>query len=315
MGNDNLTRAMLVALFERAYDRQFVIELENSLISFIDSGLNSYQLESMNSYYRLLAHQVAEYHGLKHALAKNNDTCVVVFKGEETFVRDSGKILLQNLDPPHGSLENWSSYPTELFKTKSPHSVAHKNSSLQPQDQSWESQNTTPNDNLPTTPQKPIAMDDDSPQPHQFETSRYKFSQQSQKPRKRKFIRRSVSYAAPPFYYQPPPLAPPTYPMSYMIYNPYPMMYIPQDHRFPQYQPDLHSMGMNQFNYGPISEVQAFQSSASGSSVFSSKRPEPEHNQSFESASLSERQDSSEAQTDIESSMNKISSNLERLEI
>lgn len=93
-----LTPAMMTALFHKPHDRQFVIELENSITSFINSNAESYELRPMNSYYRLLSHQVAEYHNLKHTLARARDNCVIIFKGDG-FENMQGKPFLQNLHP------------------------------------------------------------------------------------------------------------------------------------------------------------------------------------------------------------------------
>lgn len=93
-----LTPAMITALFHKPHDRQFVIELENSIASFVNSNAESYELRPMNSYYRLLSHQVAEYHNLKHALARTHDNCVIIFKGDG-FENMQGKPFLQDLQP------------------------------------------------------------------------------------------------------------------------------------------------------------------------------------------------------------------------
>ncbi|QLG73389.1 hypothetical protein HG535_0E04730 [Zygotorulaspora mrakii] len=89
---------MLTALFHKPNDRQFVIALENSILSFIDSNADSCELAPMNSYFRLLSHQIAEYHNVKHALARSHDNCVIVFKGHG-FVKSMRKPLLQNCLP------------------------------------------------------------------------------------------------------------------------------------------------------------------------------------------------------------------------
>ncbi|QHS72057.1 Rbs1p [Saccharomyces paradoxus] len=95
-GNWGLTPAMEAGLFQKPQDRIFIIELENSIVSFINSNTESFQLRPMNSYYRLLSHQIAEYHNLNHVLARTQDSCVILFKGEN-FQKIEGKPLLQEL--------------------------------------------------------------------------------------------------------------------------------------------------------------------------------------------------------------------------
>lgn len=94
-----LTPAMLTALFKRPHDRQFVIDMESSVLNFIDSSQNSLELRPMNSYYRLLSHQIAEYHHLRHVIARNNESCVILFKVEETQKHRGQKPMLKDLEP------------------------------------------------------------------------------------------------------------------------------------------------------------------------------------------------------------------------
>ncbi|SCU91991.1 LADA_0F13498g1_1 [Lachancea dasiensis] len=291
MDHGKLSRAMAIALFERAYDRRFVIELEDSMISFMDSGLTSYQLESMNSYFRLLAHQVAEYHGLRHELAKNNDSCVVVFKGE-SFVRDVNKVPLQKLDPSEAKCDNWSQASSDSeggeigqwkgpnkWKPKVPHHHRVK-------DQVLASQN-----GLPTTPKKSTVVDDDSPQPHQFETSRYRFRRQQQAspaqgPRRRKSYKNTNTYMGPQMFYQAPPIIPPNFAMPYMLYNSYPMIYMPPENQYSQYPQGPLSMPAGQFNYGPLPEGPLADSSKGGSTLFTGNKLDIEINAPSESTSV-----------------------------
>ncbi|KAL3230153.1 RNA-binding suppressor of PAS kinase protein 1 [Nakaseomyces bracarensis] len=94
-----LTPAMLTALFKRPHDRQFVIDMEASVLNFVDSKQNSLELRPMNSYYRLLSHQIAEYHHLRHVIARNNESCVILFKVEETQKLKGTKPMLKDLEP------------------------------------------------------------------------------------------------------------------------------------------------------------------------------------------------------------------------
>lgn len=98
MENLKVTAALLVALFQKPHDRLFLMELENDILDFIGSSAYTYQLKPMNSYYRLLSHQVAEYHGLQHTVSKDDDKCVIVYK-QNNFRPNKGLILLQHLEP------------------------------------------------------------------------------------------------------------------------------------------------------------------------------------------------------------------------
>ncbi|QGN17053.1 r3H_encore_like protein [Kluyveromyces marxianus] len=93
-----VTPALLIALFQKPQDRVFLIELENSIIDFVGSSAYTYQLKPMNSYYRLLSHQVAEYHGLQHTVSKDNDKCVIVYK-QSDYEPKTNLVLLQQLEP------------------------------------------------------------------------------------------------------------------------------------------------------------------------------------------------------------------------
>ncbi|SCU99182.1 LAFA_0G22474g1_1 [Lachancea sp. 'fantastica'] len=285
MGDICLTKAMSVALFERSYDRQFVIDLENSLVSFMESEHVSYQLAPMNSYYRLLAHQLAEYHGLKHALAKNYDTCVVVFKGE-SFSRSLDIPLLQHLDLGnelyrHRIREVEGSRKLGSGPVQTTHSNANNVRVLATQKRA----NHTASAKIdgPTTPQKSriaaIDEEDDSPQPRQFETSRYSFEQQAETHRqKRRSHKKSHSLTTPPIYSQPMAAPPPLFniPIPYMMYNPYAMMYIPPEHQFPPYYQGPNALHMSPYaNYNSAVEPpRILESSRSDNSVFSGRKSE-----------------------------------------
>lgn len=62
-----------------AKDRMFILSLEQDLLQFISSNTDSYLLRPMNSYYRLLTHQTAEYYSLGHSL-HNDAKSILVFK-------------------------------------------------------------------------------------------------------------------------------------------------------------------------------------------------------------------------------------------
>ncbi len=60
-------------------DRIFVLRLEKELILFINTDVPSLELKQMNSYYRLLSHQVADYYRLGHVVSSSGNT-VIVYK-------------------------------------------------------------------------------------------------------------------------------------------------------------------------------------------------------------------------------------------
>lgn len=217
----DLTPAMHTALFHKPHDRQFVIELEDAIVSFIESNAESYELRPMNSYYRLLSHQIAEYHNLKHALARTHDNCVIIFKGE-TFEKSSDKPLLQQLQPmlmasptleplvsilPSQESKNGKKY--KILKRREEQDAANTSLTPEDEDSSVDLQSYS-NDSEATLEQQRIKRekqyeqrkqeifdsnkmdgqdiaaekdgDGNSPQPYQFETSRYRFNQVDNQP-------------------------------------------------------------------------------------------------------------------------------------
>lgn len=75
---DRLPPALYSALVSS--HRAFCLSLEASLVHFAESPTDSFQLPPMSRYHRLLAHQMAEYYGLRHSLGSEG-SCVLVFKG------------------------------------------------------------------------------------------------------------------------------------------------------------------------------------------------------------------------------------------
>lgn len=228
-----LTPAMIAALFHKPNDRQFIIAMENSIISFVNSNADSYELSPMNSYFRLLSHQIAEYHNLKHALARSHDNCVVIFKGHG-FAQIENKPPLQTLAPPPialaQELEQQEAYLENDFKNKhtkkyrilrrslvdhtsKPTIVAareenegkesslgsvNSDATLEERREEKERQYELRKQEIFETPKK-IGSEDslvkdpesNSPQPHQFETSRYRLSNvDSQSPPQLRYNRR-----------------------------------------------------------------------------------------------------------------------------
>lgn len=204
-----LSSAMVTALFHKPHDRQFIIELENSILSFIQSNAESYELRPMNSYYRLLSHQIADYYNLRHALARAHESYVIIFKGEG-FRPLSGKPLLQELDQTgkvsdsldglHQSQDLKNSRKYKILRraegglngSVSPIASESESSSIDPQSDydgskadlesqrvERERQYEQRKQEIFDTPHKeglPSENDEgNSPQPYQFETSRYKF--------------------------------------------------------------------------------------------------------------------------------------------
>lgn len=207
-----LTPAMLTALFQKPHDRQFIVELENSVVSFVDSNAESYELRPMNSYYRLLSHQVAEYHSLKHALARSHDNCVIIFKGDG-FRKKEDKPLLQELQPlcmipgipevedgnktgkryrilkrrdGEGSSPSTSNSWVENEQEDKSNGAYNSAATLEQQRFERERQYEQRKQEIFHTPKKNehedeqdenSTLDNNSPQPYQFETSRYRFNQ------------------------------------------------------------------------------------------------------------------------------------------
>lgn len=213
----DLSPAMRTALFHKPHDRQFIVDLENSILSFIESNAESYQLRPMNSYYRLLSHQIAEFHGLKHALARAHDNCVIIFKGDQ-FRATKGGRLLQHLGPASPKSDESSKSSSPVGGSQNPdaksgrrYRILKRQGDLQdcvtpPSEEDCELDTNAQNDandsvaNLENqkiererryeqrkqeifdTPKKDQATsekdkDGTSPQPSEFETSRYQFHQ------------------------------------------------------------------------------------------------------------------------------------------
>ncbi|QLL31617.1 hypothetical protein HG536_0B04810 [Torulaspora globosa] len=197
---------MVTALFHKPHDRQFIIDLENSIVSFIESNAESYELRPMNSYYRLLSHQIADYHNLKHTLARAPSNYVIIFKGAG-FQRLSGKPLLQELEPVSSTFESLqhSQEAKSSKKYKILKRIEGQDGSTSPSLADSEISSTGPSSDFDgskadlelqriererqyeqkkqeifdTPHREEVSPDKDeegsSPQPSQFETSRYRF--------------------------------------------------------------------------------------------------------------------------------------------
>lgn len=67
-------------------DRMFILRFEMEIISFINSTeVDSWKLNPLNSYFRLLTHQVAEYYQLGHILLKDG-VSMVIFKNNTSAI-------------------------------------------------------------------------------------------------------------------------------------------------------------------------------------------------------------------------------------
>ena len=69
--SSTLPDILRTTLIGKPDDRIFLIQLEKTLLSFIDSISDSLVIGPFNSYYRLLSHQVAEYYGLNHTVMRD----------------------------------------------------------------------------------------------------------------------------------------------------------------------------------------------------------------------------------------------------
>ncbi|CDK29562.1 unnamed protein product [Kuraishia capsulata CBS 1993] len=96
-----ITPILYTALFnDNPNDRHFILNLEKDLIEFIKApASDSWRLNPLNSYYRLLTHQIAEYYTLGHILLK--DACsMVIFKNNTSMVNNSKPIAADGLSVP-----------------------------------------------------------------------------------------------------------------------------------------------------------------------------------------------------------------------
>lgn len=75
--------ASLHSALVNSRDRMFALRLEHDITCFLDSTHDSIELKPMNSYYRLLSHQVSDYYQLGHIVSPNGAT-VILFKTSKT---------------------------------------------------------------------------------------------------------------------------------------------------------------------------------------------------------------------------------------
>uniref|UniRef100_A0A060T353 ARAD1C29568p n=1 Tax=Blastobotrys adeninivorans TaxID=409370 RepID=A0A060T353_BLAAD len=93
--HDEIDPVILSALFD-VRNRMFVLRLEQSMCNFIKSSQTEMDLDPMNSFYRLVAHKVADYYGLGH-LSNNDAASVTLFKEKEVRLPS---VRLGNIRPP-----------------------------------------------------------------------------------------------------------------------------------------------------------------------------------------------------------------------
>ncbi len=79
-------------LKENLRDRQFMLDIEKSLIEFInDEKLEFYKFKPMNRYYRMFVHRIVDYYGLGHNLDQTKQFIIAKkFKNNETSVPKEG---------------------------------------------------------------------------------------------------------------------------------------------------------------------------------------------------------------------------------
>lgn len=93
--HDEIDPVILSALFD-VRNRMFVLRLEQTMCNFIKSPQTEMDLDPMNSFYRLVAHKVADYYGLGH-LSNNDSASVTLFKEKEVRLPS---VRLSNIRPP-----------------------------------------------------------------------------------------------------------------------------------------------------------------------------------------------------------------------
>lgn len=96
-------------------DRFFILRLERDLRSFISSETVSWRLQPLNSYYRLLVHQIAAYYAMGHILLKDGAS-MVIFK-ENTSIVNGNNISKTDPSDIDSKLKKikLSDIPNDLF--------------------------------------------------------------------------------------------------------------------------------------------------------------------------------------------------------
>ena len=96
--DDNcLTAGLLVALFTKPMDREFIIKIEDNVVGFINSNERTISLKTMNSYQRFLSYKVADYHNLKHTILRNDENSAIVLYKETLLSQKVKEPLLKDL--------------------------------------------------------------------------------------------------------------------------------------------------------------------------------------------------------------------------
>lgn len=92
-----LTAGLLVALFTKPMDREFIMKIEDSVIGFINSNERTISLKTMNSYQRFLSYKVADYHNLRHTILRNDENSAIVLYKETLMSQGVNEPLLKDL--------------------------------------------------------------------------------------------------------------------------------------------------------------------------------------------------------------------------
>ncbi|SSD59201.1 uncharacterized protein SCODWIG_00962 [Saccharomycodes ludwigii] len=190
---DKLTSPIKLALVKDE-DRDFVLSLEASILNFIKSNDDTdnnpitdhncagiiakkdennhveclYLEPNLNSYYRLLSHQIAEYYGLQHFLIKRKN--LIMLKKRKTENDSSQSLVLPDKlrDISIANLKKeliTNGYYTVQNELNNTTAITSSKKDIQENDQS-------------AVKNKNVEYRSDSPQPHDFETSSYKIELQ-----------------------------------------------------------------------------------------------------------------------------------------
>lgn len=128
----NIPDSLLIALFRKPNDRMFITQLEQSIIRFINSENQTLNINPVNSYYRLISYQVADYHDLRHTVSRSKDSCnIVLFKGSMTqkMIDDP---LLRELQEKNFDIGNISSVQNTPMNPQSDENVVESGNAPTP---------------------------------------------------------------------------------------------------------------------------------------------------------------------------------------
>ncbi|AOA61042.1 hypothetical protein PP7435_CHR1-0624 [Komagataella phaffii CBS 7435] len=113
-----ITPILYVSLFnENPNDRFFILKLEKDIVDFINTpAVESWKLNPLNSYYRLLTHQIAGYYNLGHILSKDGSSMVIFKKNTSKVNTEENSKNKQKAISPEERLSKTrlSNIPNEL---------------------------------------------------------------------------------------------------------------------------------------------------------------------------------------------------------